>query len=42
MLITPAYKYENYFIRFYVIALIDRIFVCLWKEYLSALESYEW
>ncbi|BFK46691.1 hypothetical protein I180019D1_21010 [Alistipes sp. i18-0019-D1] len=42
MLSSPSYKYENYFIRFYVIALIDRIFVRFWREYIAAVESSGW
>lgn len=42
MLASPDYKYENYFIRFYVIALIDRIFVNLWEQYVSAVENNAW
>lgn len=41
-LASPDYKYENYFIRFYVIALIDRIFVNLWEQYVSAVENNAW
>lgn len=42
MLSSPSYKYENYFIRFYVIALVDRIFVDFWHKYIAAVESSEW
>lgn len=42
MLADPQYKYENYFIRFYVIALIDRIFVDLWEKYVSAITNNVW
>lgn len=42
ILADPQYKYENYFIRFYVIALIDRIFVDLWEKYVSAITNNVW
>ena len=42
MLADPQYKYENYFIRFYIIALIDRIFVDLWEKYVSAITNNVW
>ena len=35
LLSTPEYIYENYFIRFSVLMLIDRIFVLLYKKYVE-------
>lgn len=42
MLANPDYKYENYFIRFYMLALIDQIFVTMWQKYASAIENNVW
>lgn len=35
LLSTPEYVYENYFIRFSLLMLIDEIFVCLFRKYLK-------
>ena len=32
------YQYENYFVRFTILILIDKIFITLYKKYLDALE----
>ena len=34
-LMTPEYVYENYFIRFYFLLLIDSIFVLLYQKYME-------
>ena len=33
------YKYDNYFVRFAILILIDKIFIKLYKEYLKVLEE---
>lgn len=38
-LISEDYKYENYFIFFTVLILIDKIFIELYKKYLDAIEE---
>lgn len=39
-LIQEEYKYENYFIFFSILILIDEVFRELYKKYLNALESF--
>jgi hypothetical protein len=39
-LINEDYKYNNYFIYFALLILIDKIFIDLYKEYLISLEEY--
>lgn len=38
-LVSDDYKYENYFVYFSVLILIDSIFIELYKKYLTALED---
>ena len=37
-LANPNYKYENYFIYFSILVLIDKIFIALYDKYLNAIE----
>lgn len=39
-LISDDYKYENYFVHFSLLVLIDNIFIELYREYLSVHEEY--
>jgi hypothetical protein len=39
-LVREDYKYENYFIWFAVLILIDKLFIELYKKYLNAFEYY--
>ncbi|MBP3206671.1 MAG: hypothetical protein J6M21_00245 [Campylobacter sp.] len=34
------YKYQNYFYRFYILILLDKIFMKLYAKYLDAIENY--
>jgi hypothetical protein len=38
-LINEDYKYENYFVYFYILVLIDIIFIELYKRYLTTIED---
>jgi len=38
-LLDENYQYENYFIRFTILVLIDKIFIELYKKYLKVLED---
>jgi hypothetical protein len=38
-LANPNYKYENYFIYFSILVLIDKIFIDLYTKYLAAIEN---
>lgn len=38
-LTSPDYIYHNYFFRFAILILIDEIFICLYQEYVEALEN---
>lgn len=38
---SEDYKYENYFVHFSILILIDKIFIELYKKYLTALEIKE-
>ncbi len=38
-LVTEDYKYENYFVFFSVLVLIDSVFIELYKKYLTALDD---
>ena len=38
-LINEDYKYENYFVYFFILVLIDSIFMELYKKYLTTLED---
>lgn len=38
-LVNEDYKYENYFIYFTVLVLIDKIFIALYEKYLTAVEE---
>lgn len=38
-LVNEDYKYDNYFVRFALLILIDKIFIELYKGYLNALEN---
>jgi hypothetical protein len=40
-LINEDYKYENYFVFFFILVLIDKIFIELYKKYLTTLEDKE-
>lgn len=39
-LVNENYKYENYFLWFAILVLIDRIFIELYSKYLNVLEEY--
>ncbi|MCW5911715.1 MAG: hypothetical protein KIT62_11605 [Cyclobacteriaceae bacterium] len=38
-LMSDEYKYENYFVYFSILVLIDKVFIELYKKYLAALED---
>jgi hypothetical protein len=40
-LIDEDYKYENFFVYFFILMLIDKIFVELYKKYLTTIEGKE-
>ncbi len=37
---SEEYKYENWFVRYYILFLIDEIFIFLYKEYMNVREIY--
>lgn len=39
-LAAENYKYQNYFYRFYILILLDKIFMKLYAKYLKAIENY--
>jgi hypothetical protein len=39
-LLSPSYRYENYFIYFSILLLIDKVFISLYQKYLLAIEGY--
>lgn len=39
-LLDNDYIYENYFLRYAILILIDKIVIALYKQYLSAMESF--
>ena len=39
-LVKEGYKFENYFVWFAILVLIDKVFIELYKKYLEAFESY--
>lgn len=38
-LVNESYKYENYFVYFAILVLIDKIFIALYEKYLLAIED---
>lgn len=38
-LANPNYKYENYFVYFFILALIDKIFTNLFRKYLTGIKD---
>jgi hypothetical protein len=40
-LINEDYKYENYFVFFFILILIDKVFIELYKNYLTTLDDKE-
>ena len=37
-LVKEEYRYENYFYRYYILAVIDEIFMLLFKKYMAVYE----
>lgn len=37
---SEEYKYENWFVRYYILFLIDEIFVYFYKEYINVRDNY--
>ena len=40
-LINEDYKYENYFVYFFILVLIDKVFIQLYKKYLTTIDDKE-